>query len=130
VAGAIEERARAAWKLLEVDFPGDTSTGELTGSEEWREWFFTRHAGLTCPVLDEGSGTCLLYEYRPICCRLYGPLIEIGGQTSEPCQLCFAGASPEEVKESKVTVTLPESAPVQSETVIAYALSCGATPSQ
>lgn len=27
---------------------------------------------LTCPLLDDASGTCLVYEYRPAICRMYG----------------------------------------------------------
>jgi Fe-S-cluster containining protein len=26
----------------------------------------------TCPMLDTGSGSCLVYEARPIACRAYG----------------------------------------------------------
>jgi Fe-S-cluster containining protein len=105
------------------DFPGDAETGVLTESAEWREWFFARQGSLVCPVLDESSGTCLLYEHRPICCRVYGPFVEIGGQTSDPCELCYQGASTEEIAAAKITVTLPDVAPAQSDTVIAYALS-------
>jgi Fe-S-cluster containining protein len=113
---------------MKRDFPGNAEAGALTESAEWREWFFARHQGLACPVLDEASGECLLYEHRPICCRIYGPLIEIGGQTSEPCRLCYAGATPAEIAATKVTVELPGIAPHRSDTVIAYALSRGAAP--
>ena len=27
---------------------------------------------VTCPLLDTGSGTCLVYEARPVACRAYG----------------------------------------------------------
>lgn len=113
---------------MERDFPGEAETGVLTDSPEWREWFFARNQGLACPVLDETSGECLLYGHRPICCRIHGPLIEIGGQASEPCRLCYAGAAPAEVAAAKVTVELPGNAPPQRDTVIAYALSRGAAP--
>lgn len=127
-ARVIRERARRAWSTLERDFPGDAATGVLTESEEWREWFFARHQGLACPVLDENTGACLLYEHRPICCRIYGPLIEISGQTSDPCRLCYAGATPAQIAATKVTVALPENAPPSPDTVIAFALSRAAAP--
>jgi Fe-S-cluster containining protein len=123
VAAGIRERARRAWSRLEADFPGDAASGELTESAEWREWFFARHSGLACPVLDEAAGVCLLYQDRPVCCRLYGPLIEIGGQISDPCHLCYAGASAEQIAGTKVTVKLPGGAPAEPDTVIAYVLS-------
>lgn len=27
---------------------------------------------LTCPLLDDASGACLVYDYRPAMCRMYG----------------------------------------------------------
>lgn len=27
---------------------------------------------LTCPLLDDASGTCLVYHFRPVMCRIYG----------------------------------------------------------
>lgn len=123
VASAIEARAEFAWSVMAADFPGESSRGALTRSEEWREWFFARHSGLACPALDAESGSCLLYHHRPICCRIYGPLIEISGQTSDPCRLCFPGASPETIESTRVVVNLPSEAPHTVETLIAFALS-------
>jgi uncharacterized protein len=34
---------------------------------------------VVCPLLDEGSGACLVYESRPIACRAYGFYAERGG---------------------------------------------------
>jgi Fe-S-cluster containining protein len=31
---------------------------------------------IVCPMLDERSGTCLIYEARPIACRAYGFYVE------------------------------------------------------
>gem|GEM_PF-4520529 len=105
--GEIVRRAREAWAALAGDFPGDAATGELTGNESWREWFFARHDGLPCPALDEASGECLVYDHRPIACRLYGPLIEIGGTIADPCPLCYPdGDRPEPVR-----VDLPPAPP-------------------
>ncbi len=27
---------------------------------------------LTCPLLDDANGLCLVYDYRPVMCRMYG----------------------------------------------------------
>lgn len=119
---AIVARAEAAWARMQMDFPGDAATGQLTEREDWREWFFSRHEGLACPALDEGTGECLVHPHRPVACRLYGPLITIGGQTSDPCPLCFSGASAAEIEATRVTVELPPGPTVPAdETVIAWA---------
>jgi hypothetical protein len=54
-------------------------------------WFFQRHHGLACPVLDPSSGVCLLHSARPVACRLYGPLIQIGDTVTAPYPLCYEG---------------------------------------
>ena len=112
---------------MQMDFPGDAHTGALTGATEWREWFFARHAGLACPVLDPATGACMLYTHRPICCRIYGPLVQIGNATSDPCHLCYVDATPEQVESTRVRVDFPGSGEPERETVIAYALSPCAT---
>jgi Fe-S-cluster containining protein len=123
IAQDISKRARDAWSIMRDDFPGDATTGVLDASDEWREWFFRRHDGHACPVLDLATGACRLYHARPVCCRLYGPLITIGAQTSDPCPLCFGGASAEQIEATRLVVALPErEAPPVSETVIAFAL--------
>lgn len=123
VRETIRSRARDAWQRLSIDFPGDTDTGTLTGRDDWRTWFFERNSGVPCPVLNLETGGCLLYEARPVACRLYGPLIQIGDQTSDPCPLCFQGASPGEVAATKVTVELPLAPESEGDTIIAFALS-------
>ena len=49
-----------------------------------------------CPLLSE-SGNCMVYEYRPMTCRLNGiPLIDISGEElfDEWCSLNFIGEDP------------------------------------
>ncbi|MCX6596904.1 MAG: YkgJ family cysteine cluster protein [Acidobacteria bacterium] len=125
----IVARAEAAWARLQADFPGDASTGTLSDREDWREWFFARHQGLACPALDEETGSCLVHQHRPVACRLYGPLITIGGETSDPCPLCYLGATAAEIEQTRVTVELPP-APVTPgrETVIAWAFASRMLP--
>jgi Fe-S-cluster containining protein len=122
VAAGIRERAHATWTRMQVDFPGDTRTGVLVSNEEWREWFFARHRGHPCPVLDPASGACLLHAYRPVACRLYGPLVRIGADLSEPCGLCYEGATRAEIEACGVTIATPSGASAGPETLIAHAL--------
>lgn len=53
-----------------------------------------------CVLLDD-NGRCLLYDYRPMTCRLHGvPLIDVSGEVleSEWCTKNFAGSDPLQLK--------------------------------
>jgi Fe-S-cluster containining protein len=75
-----------------------------------------------CPVLDPETGTCDLYAFRPITCRTFGPAIRINGDSVDVCELCFEGASEEQIVAASVELTLDE-AELQDQTVVARALS-------
>ncbi len=124
VQADIRDRAAAARHRMASDFPGDLAAGALTDSPQWREWFFTRHAGLPCPILDLQTGECRLYQHRPVACRLAGPLIQIGDSTTDPCHLCFAGVSTADIFTTKVVINLPEfqAETASSETLISFTL--------
>jgi Fe-S-cluster containining protein len=47
-------------------------------------------------VLDPTTGTCDLYESRPLTCRTFGPAIRSGGAVGV-CELCFPGANEDEI---------------------------------
>ena len=54
-----------------------------------------------CPLLG-ADGRCLVYDYRPMTCRLHGlPLVDISGEVlfDEWCTLNFTGRNPLEVKD-------------------------------
>ncbi|MFN7919822.1 MAG: YkgJ family cysteine cluster protein [Bryobacteraceae bacterium] len=123
-AAAIEARAAEAWGAMSADFPGEAESGHLDRSAEWRDWFYARHAGRACPVLDPATGACRLHAWRPVACRLYGPLIRIGTSRSEPCPKNYVGKSAAEVEAHGVTVELEALAEEgeQGETVVAFAL--------
>lgn len=125
LADDIRRRALELWRKMERDFPGDAARGELDANEEWREWFFTRMTGQACPVLDEATQACRLYEHRPMACRLAGPLIQAGEGTFPPCHKNYVGATPEQVEALRVVIEdpaffEPADAP---ETVIAWVIS-------
>lgn len=54
-----------------------------------------------CPLLG-ADGRCLVYDYRPMTCRLHGlPLVDISGEVlhDEWCTLNFTGSNPLELKD-------------------------------
>ena len=120
----IQSRAREARQQMSTDFPGDLSRAALTPEPEWREWFFARHAGLPCPVLDLETGQCRLYDHRPVACRLAGPLIQIGETITDPCHWCFSGVSQADIITTKIVIYDVEFSATYShvETVIAFIL--------
>lgn len=50
-----------------------------------------------CPALDPKNGTCDLYESRPITCRCFGPPVRCESGEVGICELCFEGASDQEI---------------------------------
>ena len=85
-----------------------------------------------CPALDPSTGTCDLYAARPITCRIFGPPVRCGTEAVGVCELCFQGASDEEIAacavevdpglESQLSDELEESTGVRGETSVALAL--------
>ena len=82
-------------------FPGDVETGILDSSAEAEEVFEDFANDEPCPALDPETQTCDLYADRPMTCRVYGPPIRSEGGLGV-CELCFTGASPEEIAAAEV----------------------------
>ncbi len=57
-----------------------------------------------CPALDPEHGTCDLYAARPLTCRAFGPAIRWNSDAVGVCELCFVGASGEEIAACEVTL--------------------------
>jgi Fe-S-cluster containining protein len=86
-AARVRTRAGEAAVRLRRGYPGNTADralGEAADDDE------------PCPVLDPATGTCDLYEWRPLTCRTFGPAIRSGGAVGI-CELCFPGATEEEI---------------------------------
>jgi Fe-S-cluster containining protein len=67
-----------------------------------------------CPALDPERGTCDLYQWRPITCRVFGPPVRSDGGLGV-CELCYHGASAGEIESCEMN--LDEANPLQTELV-------------
>jgi Fe-S-cluster containining protein len=97
-AARIRKRVLDTVARLSEDYPGDPVSGILDEDdtdEAAKRWDDFANAE-PCPVLDPATGTCELYEYRPVTCRTFGPALKSDGDLGH-CELCFVGATEEEV---------------------------------
>jgi Fe-S-cluster containining protein len=129
LAAGIVRRARAWIEAQRADFPGDLETGKLGESEADRERFEEFANDAACPALDEATGRCDVYAWRPMTCRVFGPPVRMGDSDAlGHCELCFHGASADEVKACEMTVphelegALLDEVSQPGETVVAFAL--------
>lgn len=134
-AQAVEERARAWIAEFGGEFPGDAATGALGTSEDEQERFEDFANEAACPALDPASGLCAVYEARPMTCRVFGPPVRMRAAQAASeveglgcCELCFVGASEEEIAACKMPVPhaleeqLVAETGAEGETVVAFAL--------
>lgn len=128
-AEAIEDRARAWIAEHGRDFPGDLPTGLLGTSEEEQVLFEEFANDTACPALNPATGLCDVYAWRPMTCRVFGPPTRMEeGQALGCCELCFVGASEQEIAACEMPVPweLEQQLTAQTEdtgeTVVAFAL--------
>lgn len=134
-AAAVRERAGESVARLAVGFPGDTLTGILDDSRSDVLEDFANDE--PCPALDPATGLCDLYAARPMTCRVFGPPLrsvdDEGHSGLGVCELCFHGATPDEIaacevhldveeQESALTAEAERAADVSGNTVVAFAL--------
>jgi Fe-S-cluster containining protein len=128
-------RARVGESLAHIDpwFPGDRATGVLAEDYESVILFEEFANDEPCPVLDPTTGTCDLYEHRPILCRTFGPPMRTPEDNLGTCELCFIHATTEEIAAAELDPAIPELEAASNkafdaahgtsgETLIAYAL--------
>ena len=139
-ARASRLRARVADSLsrLAPAFPGDPTTGVLTEDDEATEAFEDFANDEPCPVLDPATGTCDLYQHRPILCRTFGPPARTEEGHLAHCELCYTQATTEEIAACELDPTLARAIAasdegynaahqltgerLRGETIVAYAL--------
>jgi Fe-S-cluster containining protein len=129
----VRQRARQSVARLSSSFPGDPATGMLAESEEAEERFASFADDEPCPALDPESGACDLYAARPITCRTSGPPVRCGSDAVGVCELCFEGASDDEIAACEVEADvdgleftlleeLEQTTGARGQTIVAFAL--------
>lgn len=104
-AARIRKRARNSVARIVADFPGDPGTGLLAEDQESERRFLDFANDEPCPVLDPDTGACELYASRPLTCRVFGPPVRSGSEGGlGVCELCFQGASPDEIAACEMQV--------------------------
>lgn len=95
-AARVRERALESVARMTAEFPGDTAARVLDedGAAEDEP----------CPALDPGTGLCELYDARPITCRTFGPAVRWGSEALGTCELCYVGATDEQIAECQVEI--------------------------
>jgi Fe-S-cluster containining protein len=99
----IRDRARSSIGRGAAEFPGDAKTGVLDEGPEAEERFAEFANDEVCPVLDPETGLCDLYDARPMTCRTFGPPVRSGDGLGV-CELCFHGASDEQIADCEMVV--------------------------
>jgi Fe-S-cluster containining protein len=136
LAADLERRARAWLAEHGPEFPGDRETGILGTSPADQEKFAEFANDAPCPALDPVTGRCDIYEWRPMTCRVFGPPIRATGEDGAEglghCELCFNGATPDQVAACEMPVPHELEAELieegagetdsTAETIVAYAL--------
>ncbi len=129
----IRQRARESIARLAPGFPGDASTGVLAANDEADDPFGDSADDEPCPALDPETGACELYAARPITCRAFGPPVRCGSDAVGVCELCFVGASDEEIAacevepeiedlETALLAELERTTAARGQTIVAFAL--------
>lgn len=131
-AEAIKARARAWLAEYGADFPGHRNTGILGTGVTDEEKFESYANDAPCPALDLSTGLCSVYAFRPMTCRVFGPPVRAGSESGAEalghCELCFTGATPEEVAACEMDVPSDLESEIldelssEEETVVAFAL--------
>ncbi len=132
LASEIERRTHAWLAEHRSSFPGDSETGVLGTSIADQARFESFANDAPCPALDPATGRCDVYAWRPMTCRVFGPPVraesEDGAAGLGHCELCFIGATAEQVAACEMPIpydleaTLLDEIGSQAETVVAFAL--------
>lgn len=129
-AAALVQRAKAWIAEFGPEFPGDALTGVLGTSDEDEARFEEFANDAPCPALNPETGLCDVYEWRPMTCRVFGPPVRMGDALG-CCELCFVGASEDQIAACEMPVPheleekLVDETGDARETVVAYAIKQG-----
>jgi Fe-S-cluster containining protein len=127
-AAELERRALAWIDEWAAEFPGDAAAGLLGTSDAEQDAFEEFANDAACPALDPETGSCDVYAWRPMTCRVFGPPVRQETGALGCCELCFTTASNEEIADCEMTVPHDFESEIvaemgdPSQTVVAYAL--------
>jgi Fe-S-cluster containining protein len=132
-ATRVVARARESVERLRSEFPGDVETGLLSETDEAEARFEDFANDEPCPALDPETQTCDLYASRPMTCRVFGPAVRGADGAVGACELCYQGASDEQIAEcavemdpddteSPLTAKLEAETGVRGMTIVAWCL--------
>ena len=132
-AAHVRERARDAVSRFACHFPGDSVTGVLFEGHPGEQSFYDETDEEHCPALDPQTGLCDLYTARPLACRAFGPPIRFAAESLAVCELCFEGASDDEIAACEVEIDpgdlesgllreVEETTGARGDTLVAFAL--------
>ena len=113
-AARVRTRALESIAKIGPEFPGDMKTGILGDDDEAAARFEEFADFEPCPALDPDRGTCDLYQWRPITCRVFGPPVRSDGGLGV-CELCYHEATPDEI--ATCEMDLQEANALQAELV-------------
>ena len=113
-AARVRRRAGQSVERICREFPEDPLSAVLTVDEAAEDE--------PCPALDPDTGTCDLYASRPVTCRTFGPAVSWGGEALAVCELCYRGASDEEIANCRVDLDFGDLEEGEAETIVAFAL--------
>ena len=124
-ARAVKARAMEYAAAIATQYPGNPDSGELFDEDALPESM----EDVACPALDPATGWCDLYAARPVTCRTFGGATRAGDGALAACELCYEGASDEEIARCAVDFDtegaesrLIEEARLPGMTIVAYAL--------
>ncbi len=111
-AARISSRVAHTLSRIASLFPGDLTTGILAEDYEDSLLFADESEEALgenepCPVLDPTTGTCDLYQHRPIVCRTFGPPMRTPDGDLATCELCYITATTEQIAACELNPTIP-----------------------
>ena len=133
-AARVKSRAVESLQRLSAGFTGDVETGILAEDERSVELFDGFANEEPCPALDLETGTCDLYESRPMTCRTFGPPIRSGPEEGlGVCELCYHGATATQIAacemvpdpdglEARLIKEIERSSGLAGNTIVAFTL--------
>ncbi len=114
-AARVRRRARYSVERICREFPSDPLATVLAVDEAAEDE--------PCPALDPATGACDLYSARPVTCRTFGPAVSAGGEALAFCELCYQGATDQEIATCRVELDFGDLEEGFGETIVAFALS-------